>query len=147
MKGKLKEIDDKIKKFFKKITGIEYFEKIDEETKRKKTLRKQTKKKIKLETYNSNFKLYINKHINITQIMVKIIAVIMCLYVSGTILSAAGDVINGTTNPFFNGLSLIGWNVTPEGTITGTNNTSILAAISIIGIGWILTEIVGVRAS
>ena len=87
------------------------------------------------------FKPKFNKGFNINRIVKKLVYTILALYVGGTIINVFGSVMNGTTSPFYTGLSLIGWTVTGT-TITGTGQTGVLAVIGIIGIASIVMEFV-----
>lgn len=82
------------------------------------------------------------KKVNINRVVVKIVATVIGLYVGGTIMSQLGTVMNGTTSPFYQGLTLIGWTVSATGQITATTGSGILAVIGIVGIASIVTEFV-----
>lgn len=82
---------------------------------------------------------------SIGRIVAKLVATILSLYVGGTIVTEIGDVMNGTTSPFYRGLTLIGWTVDTNGLITATSGSGILAVIGIIGIASIVMEFVEVR--
>lgn len=82
------------------------------------------------------------KKINVGRIVAKVVGTVIALYVGGTIMSELGDVMNGTTSPFYQGLTLIGWTVSDAGQITATTGSGVLAVIGIIGIGSLVTEFV-----
>jgi hypothetical protein len=84
------------------------------------------------------------KNVNIGRVVAKIVSTVLALYVGGTIMIEIGNVMNGTTSPFYKGLALIGWTVDATGTITSTAGSGILAVIGIIGIATIVMEFVNV---
>lgn len=90
------------------------------------------------------FKISRRKGVNITRVVTKTAVTILALYVGGTILTELGTVMNGTTSPFYQGLSLIGWTVT-SGQITDTSGSGILAVVGIVGIASIVMEFVSVK--
>lgn len=82
-----------------------------------------------------------NKRFNINRVVKRLVYTILALYVGGTIISTFGTVMNGTTSPFYTGLSLIGWTVTSN-QITATSGSGVLAVVGIIGIASVVTEFV-----
>lgn len=80
---------------------------------------------------------------NISRVVTKLFVTLISLWVGGTIMDALGDVMNGTTSGFYNGLSLIGWTVSSN-TITATDDGAILGVIGIIGLGSVVMEFVSV---
>ncbi|MBD3249915.1 hypothetical protein GF336_07755 [Candidatus Woesearchaeota archaeon] len=56
-------------------------------------------------------------------------------------MNTFGNVMNGTSSPFYTGLSLIGWTVTGN-QITATSGSGVLAVVGIIAIAQIVTEFV-----
>lgn len=82
-----------------------------------------------------------NRSFNINRVVRKLVYTILALYVGGTIVSTFGTVMNGTSSPFYSGLTLIGWTVTGT-TITATTGTGILAVVGIIGIASVIMEFV-----
>lgn len=87
----------------------------------------------------------LRKGINIGRVVAKVATTVIVLYVGGTILTEIGDVMNGTTSAFYEGLTLIGWTVDATGTITATSGTGILSVIGIIAIASIVLEFVRFR--
>lgn len=84
--------------------------------------------------FNSNF--------DVNRVVKRLVRSILALYVGGTIITTFGTVMNGTTSPFYSGLSLIGWTVDTNNTITATNGSGVLAVIGIIAIAQIVTEFI-----
>lgn len=82
--------------------------------------------------------------VNIGKVVAKVTSTVLALFVGGTIMVELGKVMNGTTSPFYQGLTLIGWEVT-DGTITDTSGSGILAVIGIIGIASIVMEFVQIK--
>lgn len=82
-----------------------------------------------------------NRNFDIGRIVKRLVYVILALYVGGTIITTFGDVMNGTTSPFYTGLSLIGWTVSSN-TITNTSGAGVLAVVGIIGIAGVVMEFV-----
>lgn len=89
-------------------------------------------------------KVSFKKGVNIGRVVAKVVSTVLALYVGGTIMIEIGNVVNGTTSPFYKGLSLIGWTVTDAGQVTNTSGSGILAVIGIIGIATIVMEFVNV---
>lgn len=87
-------------------------------------------------------KVKLRKGVNIGRVVAKIVSTVLALFVGGTIMIEIGNVMNGTTSPFYKGLTLIGWTVDSTGTITSTTGSGILAVIGIIGIASIVMEFV-----
>ena len=81
------------------------------------------------------------RSVNINRVVSKLVNVIIALYVGGTIVTELGNVMNGTSSAFYQGLTLIGWTVT-DGTITATTGSGILSVIGIVGIASVVTEFV-----
>ena len=117
-------------------------------------------------------KVRFKKDFNIGRIVSKVTATIVALYAGGTIVSALGEVMNGTSSAFYEGLELIGWTVgdsltngtagnyysecisgtilvqatAPSATcITSVTGTGILAVFGIIGVASIVLEFVELR--
>lgn len=88
------------------------------------------------------FRISRKRNINIGKVVTKVVATVIALYVGGTIMTELGNVMNGTTSPFYSGLTLIGWTVNTSGTITATTGSGILAVIGIVAIASIVTEFV-----
>lgn len=86
-------------------------------------------------------KLRFNKRFNINRVVKRLVYTVLALYVGGTIMSTFGTVMNGTTSPFYTGLSLIGWTVASN-QITATSGSGVLAVVGIIAIAQIVTEFV-----
>jgi len=82
--------------------------------------------------------------VNIGRVVTKIVSTVLALFVGGTIMIEIGNVMNGTTSPFYKGLTLSGWTVDQTGTITSTAGSGILAVIGIIGIAAIVMEFVSI---
>jgi len=80
--------------------------------------------------------------VNIGRVITKIVYTVLSLYVGGTIMTEIGKVMNGTTSPFYSGLTLIGWTVSSTGQITSTTGAGILAIVGIVGIAAVVMEFV-----
>lgn len=93
----------------------------------------------------AKFQMRYRRGVNIGRVVAKIAGTILSLYVGGTIITEIGNVMNGTTSPFYKGLTLIGWTVSATGQITDTSGSGILAVIGIIGIASIVMEFVEIR--
>ena len=93
----------------------------------------------------AKFRFGYRRNVNIPRVVGKITAVLLALYVGGTIVTEVGKVMNGTTSPFYKGLTLIGWTVSDAGQITATNGSGILAVVGIVGIASIVMEFVQVK--
>ena len=76
------------------------------------------------------------------RILFKLIIGAMALYTGNHILESIGKIINGTTSPFYSGLTLIGWSVTEEGTIHGTSSTGFIALTGLILIVLVIAEFI-----
>lgn len=102
-----------------------------------------------------------NRNFDIGRVVKRLVYVILALYVGGTIISVFGDVMNCTTSPFYDGVSLIGWtltdyasggagdvcsalsNTTPyTNVITSVSGSGVLAVVGIIGIAGVVMEFV-----
>jgi hypothetical protein len=88
------------------------------------------------------------RNIKIGRVVTKIVIVVLSLYVGGTILTEIGNVINGTSSPFYSGLTLIGYTVNGAD-CTGTGNlvcattgTGILTVVGLVGIASVIMEFV-----
>lgn len=90
----------------------------------------------------ARYKVGMRKKINVGRVVGKIATVVIVLWVGGTILTEIGDVMNGTSSPFYSGLSLIGWTVDATNTITSTSGSGILAVVGIIAVASIVLEFV-----
>lgn len=86
-------------------------------------------------------KLRFNRNFNINRVVKSLVRTVLALYVGGTIMTVFGTVMNGTTSPFYTGLSLIGWTVSSN-TITATSGSGVLAVVGIIAIAQIVTEFI-----
>lgn len=105
-----------------------------------------------------NMAVKFNKSFNVNRLVKRLIYLIVGLLVGGLILSAFIDAFRGYCSPFFNGLSILGVNIT-TGTIyaagtptiqsgcstssyvigtTGNLNGGILTVVGIIGVAAIL---------
>lgn len=93
----------------------------------------------------AKFSFRYRRGVNIPRTVGKIAGTILALYVGGTIITEIGNVMNGTTSPFYKGLTLIGWTVSDTGQITSTSGSGILAVIGIVGIASIVMEFVEIR--
>lgn len=84
------------------------------------------------------------QNVNIGRVVSKIVVTVIALYAGGIIMTSLGTVMNGTSSPFYQGLTLIGWTLT--GTqITATTGTGILAVIGVLGIASVVMEFVEFR--
>jgi NADH:ubiquinone oxidoreductase subunit 6 (subunit J) len=90
------------------------------------------------------WKIGMNKKVNISRVVTKIVVTVLALYVGGTILNAIGLVVENTTSPLYGGLSLIGWTVSAANKITATQTGTggILTVIGIVGIASVIMEFV-----
>lgn len=126
---KIKEIKQEIKKQQK------------EQKKHKNHLKKQG---IKVQKRKPTIR--IRRNINVPQIVGKIMTLTIGLYVGGVILNTLGETVKGTTSPFHQGLTMLGWNVTSTGTVVETNSgAGILGVIGIIGIAKIILSMIQTR--
>lgn len=87
------------------------------------------------------------RNMRIGRVVTKIVAVLIALWVGGEILTALGDTMNGTTSPFYQGLTIIGWQVGdggahPEGLIHDTSGNGVLVVVGLIGIASVVLEFV-----
>lgn len=85
--------------------------------------------------------LRFNRAFNVNRVVKRLVRSVLALYVGGTIMTVFGDVMNGTSSPFYSGLSLIGWTVTSN-EITATSGSGVLAVVGIIAIAQIITEFI-----
>lgn len=85
-----------------------------------------------------------NKNYNIGRVVSRIVETILALYVGGTVINVFGTVMNGTSSPFYDGLTLIGWTVSSN-QITDTSGAGVLAVVGIIGIAGVVLEFVHLR--
>ena len=88
------------------------------------------------------FRIGIRRKINVQRVVSKIVASIIVLYVGGQLLSAVGTVINGSTSPFYQGLTIIGWTVTNGNVTNVSTGTGILTVVGIIAIASVIMEFV-----
>ena len=70
-----------------------------------------------------------NKNYSINRVVRRIIYTLLSLWIGGELLDAIGDTMNGTSSPFYQGLTLIGWTVDSTNTITATSGTGILTVV------------------
>jgi len=88
-------------------------------------------------------KVRFNQSFNVNRVVKRLVRTILALYVGGTVLSVFGTVMNGTSSPFYTGLSLIGWTVdATTNTIMATSGSGVLAVVGIIAIAQIVTEFI-----
>jgi len=88
-------------------------------------------------------KVRFNQSFNVNRVVKRLVRTILALYVGGTVLSVFGTVMNGTSSPFYTGLSLIGWTVdSTTNTIMATSGSGVLAVVGIIAIAQIVTEFI-----
>lgn len=94
------------------------------------------------------FRARMRKDVNIKRVVTKIAITVLTLYVGGTILTQIGNVMNGTSSPFYEGLTLIGWSVgtnggcATDGLICSTSGTGILTVVGLVAIASIVMEFV-----
>ncbi len=86
-------------------------------------------------------KIRFNRNFDVNRVVKRLVQTVLALYVGGTIMTTFGTVMNGTTSPFYTGLTLIGWTVT-DNTITATSGSGVLAVVGIIAIAQIVTEFI-----
>ena len=92
------------------------------------------------------------KNMNIGRIVSAITTTLVALYGGGIMLSAVGEVMNGTCSNLYTGLSLIGYTVgeywcdaegaVASNTINDTSGTGILAIVGIAGLMSIINQFV-----
>jgi hypothetical protein len=103
-------------------------------------------------------KMRFNRNFNISRVVQRLVYTILALYVGGTIITTFGTVMNCTSSPFYEGLSLVGWtitdgingssicnglgNVVTNNVITSTSGAGVLAVVGIIGIASVVLEFV-----
>lgn len=85
--------------------------------------------------------LRFNRGFNVGRVVSRLVYTILALYVGGTIMTTFGEVMNGTTSPFYSGLTLIGWTVSSN-TITDTTGAGVLAVVGVIGIASVVLEFI-----
>jgi len=84
-----------------------------------------------------------NRSFNVNRVVKRLVRTVLSLYVGGTIMTVFGTVMNGTSSPFYTGLSLIGWTVnSTTGQITATSGSGVLAVVGIIAIAQVVTEFI-----
>lgn len=83
-----------------------------------------------------------NRSFNVNRVVKRLVRSVLALYVGGTVMTTFGTVMNGTTSPFYSGLSLIGWTVSTTNQITATTGSGVLAVVGIIAISQIVTEFI-----
>lgn len=86
--------------------------------------------------------LSFNRRFNVLRVIGRLMIAILSLYVGGTMLSAFGTAMNGTTSALYTGLTLIGWAVSASNQITATNGGAILSVLGIIAIAQVVFEFV-----
>ena len=86
-------------------------------------------------------KIRFNKNFDVNRVVKRLVQTVLALYVGGTIMTTFGTVMNGTTSPFYTGLTLIGWTVSSN-VITATSGSGVLAVVGIIAIAQIVTEFI-----
>lgn len=88
------------------------------------------------------FKVRIRKNVNVTGVIVRVVATLIALYAGAIMLDVMGSIINGTTSPLYVGLKLIGYTVSSTGAVTATNGTGIMAIIGLAGIASVVMQFV-----
>lgn len=83
-------------------------------------------------------------NINIWRVVMKVIVTLVALWGGGIAMDAIGDSINGTSSPFYQGLSIIGYTVSATNQITATDGSGILAIVGIFAMIAIISEFVSV---
>ena len=113
-----------------------------------------------------------NQSFNVNRVVKRLVRSVLALYVGGTIVTTFGTVMTCTGSPFYSGLSLIGWTITPVQTVnatkvvtgvatacnltsspavtagtyynvvTSTTGSGVLAVVGIIAIAQIVTEFI-----
>lgn len=107
-------------------------------------------------------------NIKIGRVVTKIVAVLIALWVGGEILTSVGAVMENTTSPFYQGLTLIGWTVgafqnngthwatscggdvsdggvaveTGTNCITDVSGNGVLVVVGLVGIASVILEFV-----
>lgn len=106
-------------------------------------------------------KVRFNKNFDINRVVKRLVYTILSLYVGGTIITVFGQVMNCTSSPFYDGLTLIGWTVSDavntsatcttltanpaNNVITDPTGAGVLSVIGIIGIAGVVMEFVSFR--
>lgn len=86
----------------------------------------------------------LRKGINIMGAVKRIILTVVMLYAGGVSMSVLGDVMVGTDSGFYKGLTLIGWTVAANNTITATADGGLLLVMGILAMISILTYFIRV---
>lgn len=87
-----------------------------------------------------------NRDYNINSVVTKIVTTVLALWVGGVVLEAVRSTLltSGDSSQFFDGLTLIGWNVSNGTVVAGTTN-GILTVVGLIGIGSVIMEFVKIK--
>ena len=86
-----------------------------------------------------------NGNVNIWRVVMKVIITLVALWGGGIAMTAIGSSINGTSSPFYQGLTIIGYTVdSTTNTITSTSGSGILAIVGIFAMISIISEFVNV---
>lgn len=68
-----------------------------------------------------------NRSFNINRVVKRLVRSVLALYVGGTVMTTFGNVMKCSGSPFYNGLTLIGWTVTPTQTV---NSTAVITGVA-----------------
>jgi len=90
----------------------------------------------------ARFRVKFQKNFDVMALVKSIFITLISLWVGGLLLNALGDVMNGTTSAFYQGLTFIGWQVT-DGTITSTDTgAGVLVVVGIIAMAALVMKFV-----
>lgn len=91
----------------------------------------------------AKFRAQFKKGFDVMSLVKAIFITLVSLWVGGLLLNALGAVMNGTTSPFYAGLTFIGWTVDATNTITSTTSgTGILVVVGIIAMAALIMKFV-----
>lgn len=68
------------------------------------------------------YKVGFKKDVSLGKLVAMLLAAVITLYVGGQIIENFGSALQGTTSPFYNGFTLIGWGV-GNGVVNGTEGS------------------------
>lgn len=114
------------------------------------------------------YRVSLKKGFTTQKLVAQLFAVLIALYVGGSMMTALGNAMQCTYSPFYNGLSLIGWTVTDSvvpstsgtcnttgsiagssstynGVLTGTTSGGVLAVVGIVALAFVIKNAVYIR--
>lgn len=65
-----------------------------------------------------------NRSFNVNRVVKRLVRSVLALYVGGTVMTTFGRVMQCTGSPFYNGLTLIGWTVTPTQVVNSSGSVT-----------------------